>query len=144
MNSSKKWVWVLKIRTFNYYPKTIFIIRYTECIIMVGNCKFRLNYPILLVYSMIFSEFICNGSGLQLSLVWWIRRSQNIRANRVPTVSKAFDCVRGEIFQRLIGFICLRKTIVYVITPHMGSCSCCLKINPISLNSIGLLSTLLV
>jgi len=63
-----------------------------------------------IIITRCFIELVRNGSSLQLSLVRRIGRSENVRANRVPTVSKTADRVWGEIFQRLVGFVRLGET----------------------------------
>lgn len=53
-----------------------------------------------------FAEFFGDGGSLQLSLVRRIRRSENIRSNRMPAMPKSPFDFRSQVFHHFLGSLC--------------------------------------
>lgn len=68
-------------------------------LISVNSIRFSSSFSL---YSV---EFIGNGGGLLLPLVWWFWRGKNIRSDCVPTMSKGYDHFGSEILHCVIGSV---------------------------------------
>lgn len=97
----------------------------TICVLFYSPTLEEINFPFVL-----YTELVSDGSRLLVSLVRWFRRSQNVRPDRLPTMSKGDVDFGSEVLHRIIGSVRIGKVMRFIFLTKNNRIEITSLINP--------------